>query len=161
MVQLAQKEFVMSTFLKYATLMTLFFFIWSCSAPEEQSKEKIVVPEKITLLFVTQPSCPSCDKLEETMELSKPKELLTNYFEIKKVYLGEQLPDGLEEPNGTPTVYFLGANNEVLVEPMVGEKEEQGLMEFLEDALLEFKNTYHVDLIEKKLKEERKDAKIN
>ena len=53
------------------------------------------------------------------------------------------------EPNGTPTVYFLGANNEVLVEPMIGEKTEPALLEYLEDALLEFKNTYHVDLIEK------------
>jgi len=151
----------MSILLKYATLITLVFFIWSCSAPDENSKEKVVVPEKITLLFVTQPSCPSCDNLEETMELAKPQKLLKNYFEVKKVYLGEKLPDGLEEPNGTPTVYFLGANNEVLVEPMIGEREELGLIEFLEDALLEFKKTYHVDLIEKKLKEENKHAKTN
>ena len=141
----------MSNFLKYATFMSLLFFIWSCSTPEEEPKEKVVVPEKITLLFVTQPSCPSCDKLEETMELAKPKKLLENYFNVKKVYLGEKLPDGLMEPNGTPTVYFLGANDEVLVEPMVGEKEEQGLMEFLEDALLEFKNTYHVDFFNIKI----------
>ena len=32
---------------------------------------------------------------------------------------------------------------------MVGEKTEEALMEFLEDALYEFKNTYHIDLIEK------------
>ena len=139
----------MPIFLKYATLIALLFFTWSCSTPEDEPKEKVVVPEKITFLFVTQPSCPSCDRLEESMELSKPKELLEQYFEVKKVYLGEKLPDGLIAPNGTPTVYFLGANNEVLVEPMFGEKEEQGLLEYLEDALLEFKNTYHVDLIEK------------
>ena len=138
----------MSNFLKYATLLTLLFFTWSCSTPEE-TEEKVMVPEKITYLFVTQPSCPSCDKLEESMELSKPKELLEQYFEVKKVYLGEKLPDGLMEPNGTPTVYFLGTNNEVLVEPMIGEKTEPALLEYLEDALLEFKNTYHVDLIEK------------
>jgi hypothetical protein len=139
----------MSTFLKYATLTALLFFVWSCSTPEEEPKEKVVVPEKITFLFVTQPSCPSCDRLEESMELAKPKAILEKYFEVKKVYLGEKLPDGLMEPNGTPTVYFLGANNEVLVEPMVGEKKEEGLMSFLEDALFEFKNTYHVDLIAK------------
>jgi hypothetical protein len=138
----------MSIFLKYTTLTALLFFTWSCSTPEEK-KEKIVVPEKITYLFVTQPSCPSCDRLEETMELETVKKVLNKYFEVKKIYLGEKLPDGLMEPNGTPTVYFLGANNEVLVEPMVGEKKEEGLMAFLEDALLEFKNTYHVDLIAK------------
>ena len=161
MVQLAQKEYVMFTFLKSTMIMTLLFFIWNCSSPEEQSKEEIVVPKKITLLFVTQPSCPSCERLEETMELPKPQELLKSYFEVKKVYLGEKLPDGLMEPNGTPTVYFLGANNEVLVEPMIGEKNELKLVEFLDDALLEFKNTYHIDLIEKKLKKESTLEKIN
>ncbi len=139
----------MSTFVKLLLILSPLFFLSSCSNPEETKRETIIVPKKITMLFVTQPSCPSCDKLEETMVLSKPKQLITNYFNLKKVYLGEKLPDGLIEPNGTPTVYFLGANNEVLVEPMVGEKSEQALIEFLEDALLEFKNIYKVDLIEK------------
>jgi len=61
------------------------------------------------------------------------------------------------KPNGTPTVYFLGANNEVLVEPMIGEKTEDALMEFLEDALLEFKNVYNVDLIEKMKSQKKKE----
>ena len=61
------------------------------------------------------------------------------------------------KPNGTPTVYFLGANNEVLVEPMIGEKTEDALMEFLEDALLEFKNVYKVDLIEKMKSQKNKE----
>jgi len=135
---------------RYAILITLLVLNWSCSAPEEEAKEKVVIPKKITYLFVTQPSCPSCDKLEETMELKKPHELLTKYFEVKKIYLGEKLPEGLlPEPNGTPTVYFLGANNEVLVEPMIGEKTEEQILNFLNVALYEFKNTYHVDLVEK------------
>ncbi len=136
----------MSRFIKYLLSFSLLFFIFSCSSPEEDSKKKIEIPKKITMLFVTQPSCPSCDKLEVTMKLTKPKKLLENYFDVQKVYLGEKLPDGLIAPNGTPTVYFLGADSEVLVEPMVGEKDEQSLLEFLEDALLEFKNTYHIDL---------------
>ncbi len=147
----------MSTFLKTLLFFGLCFFISSCSSPEDSKKKKIKVPEKITLLFVTQPSCPSCDKLEVTMKLSKPKELLNKYFDLKKVYLGEKLPDGLIAANGTPTVYFLGANNEMLVEPMIGEKEEQALMEFLEDALLEFKNIYNVDLIKKMKLQEYKE----
>ena len=148
----------MSTFVKYLFFSYLLFFIVSCSAPEETKTKEVKIPEKITMLFVTQPSCPSCDKLEITMKLDKPKELLSKYFDFKKVYLGEKLPDGLVEPNGTPTVYFLGANNEVLVEAMVGEKTEQALMEFLEDALLEFKNIYKVDLIEKtNLKKDREN----
>ena len=138
----------MSTFVRYLLLFCLLLLLSSCSLLEDENK-KVKIPEKITMLFVTQPSCPSCDQLEETMKLSKPKELISKYFNLKKVYLGEKLPDGLIPPNGTPTVYFLGSENEVLVEPMIGEKEEQGLLEFLEDALLEFKNVYKVDLIEK------------
>ena len=147
----------MSTFVKSLLFTYLLFFMFACSAPEDTETKEVKIPEKITMLFVTQPSCPSCDKLEETMKLTKPKELLSKYFDFKKVYLGEKLPDGLMEPNGTPTVYFLGANNEVLVEPMVGEKEEQALMEFLEDALLEFKNVYKVDLIEKMKSQKNKE----
>ena len=128
-----------------ALLLGYLFLEWS-------KKEEVLIPEKITMLFVTQPSCPSCDALEKTMQLPKPKALLENYFEIKMVNLGEELPAGLISPNGTPTVYFLGANDVTLVEPMVGEKQEEALVEFLEDALLEFKNTYKVDLEEVALK---------
>ncbi len=140
----------MSSFFKFITVALLLFYFNGCSNPEEKPKEQeLIVPEKITYLFVTQPSCPSCDRLEESMNLPKPKELLSRYFNVKKIYLGEPIPAGLMEPNGTPTVYFLGSNNEVLVEPMIGEKDEKGLMEFLEDALSEFKITYHVDLVER------------
>lgn len=150
----------MSRLVKYLFTLSLLFLFFSCSAPEDTIEKKVTVPDKITMLFVTQPSCPSCDDLEKTMTLSKPKKILQNYFNIKKVYLGEKLPDGLVEPNGTPTVYFLGSDNEVLVEAMVGEKKEKQLLEFLEDALLEFKNIYHVDLV-KKLKESNRSITLN
>jgi len=148
----------MSTFLKYLLLSTLLIFSFSCSNSQENDTKSVQIPEKITLLFVTQPHCPSCDKLEETMRLPKPKRVLKNFFTIKKVYLGEELPEGLIPPNGTPTVYFLGADNEVLVEPMIGEKSETALMEFLDDALLEFKKLYKVDL-EKRLQEKELQEK--
>jgi len=135
--------------LKYLSLFIVIFFLASCTTTEEEAQKNAhTIPEKITFLFITQPHCPACDKLEETMALEGPNDLLSNYFDVKKIYYGEKLPEGIMPPNGTPTVYFLGANNEVLVEPMIGQKEEEGLMEYLEDALLEFKNTYHVDLIE-------------
>ncbi|CAA6822498.1 MAG: Unknown protein [uncultured Sulfurovum sp.] len=144
------KESLMSHFLKYLLFGIILFFLFACFAPEEEKTEVLKVPEKITMLFVSQPSCPSCDKLEETMQLEKPHKLISNYFYFKKIYLGEQLPDGLMQPNGTPTVYFLGADDEVLVEPLIGEKTEAGLMEFLEDALLEFKIAYKVDLVKER-----------
>jgi len=137
---------------KYLLPISVLFFLSACFSDKDEIKKKIIVPDKITYLFVTQPNCPSCDQLEKTMNLPQPKQLLSRYFEVKKLYYGEKLPDGLTPPNGTPTVYFLGANNEVLVEPMVGEKNEATLMEFLKDTLQEFKNSYHVDL-EKKYRE--------
>jgi hypothetical protein len=120
--------------------------ISNCTTSDENTKKVKVIPEKITMLFVTQPECPSCVKLEEVMSLAEPKKLIENYFQIKKVYLGEKIPDNLIPPNGTPTVYFLGSDDEVLVEPIVGEKDEASLMEFLNDSLYEFKVTYGVDI---------------
>jgi len=139
----------MSNFLKYLLFLLLLIFSFSCSDPQESNKKIVQIPKKITMLFITQPSCPSCAKLEKIMQLSQPKNLLEHFFTIEKVNLGEKLPLGLIPPNGTPTVYFLGAGDEALLEPMVGEKDEEELMEFLEDALLEFKNLYNVDLKKK------------
>ena len=124
--------------------------ITNCSSTDDTKKKEKIIPNKITMLFVTQPECPSCDKLEEVMSLEAPKKLIESYFEIKKVYLGEKIPDNLIPPNGTPTIYFLGSDDEVLVEPIVGEKDEPALMEFLNDSLYEFKITYGVDLRELK-----------
>ena len=42
--------------------------------------------------------------------------------------LGEEIPHGIMELNGTPTVYFLDTNNEILVEPMIGEKMKDGIL---------------------------------
>ena len=151
---------------KYIALFLLILFISACSTPEEttenkkenksekqeerqkkeETKKEKVIPNKITMLFITQPKCPSCDRLEEVMHLEKPNALIRQYFEIKKVYLGEKIPDNLMPPNGTPTVYFLGSDNEVLVEPIIGEKSETELMEFLDDSFYEFNITYGVDI---------------
>jgi hypothetical protein len=136
---------------KYFIALVSLFFLASCFSKDEIKKE-IIVPDKIIYLFVTQPNCPSCDRLEKTMKLEEPKKLLNRYFSVKKLYYGEKLPAGLPPPNGTPTVYFLGAEDEILVEPMVGEKNQEDLINFLTDSLYEFKNNYHVDL-EKKYRE--------
>jgi len=146
--------------LKYFALLLTLFFIFGCSTSKEKKKE-VIIPDKITMLFITQPNCSSCKKLEEVMQLEKPKQLIENYFEIKKVYLGEKIPDNLIPPNGTPTVYFLGSNDEVLVEPIIGEKDETELMEFLNDALYEFKNTYGVDIQKLKKKEDINETNIS
>ena len=124
------------------------FFINNCTSRDEKSKKEKVVPNTITMLYVTQPECPSCTKLEEVMTQDEPKKIIESFFTIKKIYLGEKIPAGLPEPNGTPTVYFLGSNDEALVEPIIGEKNETELMEYLNDALYEFKNIYGMELSE-------------
>lgn len=135
---------------KYIYLLTiaLSFLIVACSEREE-IKETIIkkeIPKKISILFITQAHCPSCEKLEETMKLEKPAQLITKYFDKKVIYLGESLPTNLPTPNGTPTVYFLGYKDELLIQPMIGEKDEATIMMFLEDALLEYKTLYNIDL---------------
>jgi hypothetical protein len=134
---------------KYVNLIFMLLFLSSCSSSEDRTKKELIIPNKITLLFITQPHCPACDRLEETMKLEGVKDLLDNYFNIRKVYYGEKLPEGILPPSGTPTVYFLGANSKILTEKMIGQKNEEELMEYLQDALTEFKNIYHVDLIDK------------
>lgn len=104
------------------------------------------IPKKISMLFITQAHCPSCDKIEATMKLEKPAQLIKKYFEKKTIYLGEKIPENLVKPNGTPTVYFLGYKDELLIQPMIGEKDEASLLMFLEDAILEFKTLYNTDL---------------
>ena len=131
----------------FTILLSLFFI--GCdkeSLTTSSFIKKEDIPKKISMLFVTQPHCPSCKNLEKVMKLEKPSNLIEKYFEKKTIYLGEKLPENLIAPNGTPTVYFLGYKDELLIQPMIGEKDEKGLMMFLEDALLEFKTLYHVDL---------------
>ena len=148
-------------FRRYLVLLVISIFFISCSkGSKSQNIEKTRdIPDRITILFVTQPHCPSCDALEETMKLDKPSKLIQNYFKIQKINIGEKLPDGLIPPNGTPTVYFLGYKNEPLVEPMIGEKTEESLMMFLEDALYEFKNLYGIDLRKQGGKNETNSSK--
>ena len=131
----------------YFIIISLLFI--ACN-PQEEGKRKDIpkdqIPTEITMLFITQPHCPSCKQLEKTMKLQKPAQLISKYFHKKVIYLGEKIPENLTPPNGTPTVYFLGYKDELLIEPMIGEKDEASLMMFLEDALLEYKTLYDIDL---------------
>lgn len=137
----------------YVLKLTLLFGVLlfsGCSDTQQNSDEgqsnpiirPEVIPEKITLLLVSQQICPSCERLESTMQAPEIQTLIENYFDIQKIDFNEALPDNLPPPFGTPTVYFLGYNNELLIEPMIGEKSETQVLEFLNDALLEFSIVY-------------------
>lgn len=151
------------SFLKYMSMFIVIFFLASCSSTDKKEPKEKVIPKKITMLFVVQPECPSCDKLEKVMSQEAPKKLIESYFDVKKVYLGEKIPENLVPPEGTPTIYFLGSDNKVLVEPLIGEKSETELMEFLDDAIYEFKAVYGVDIKElnKENNETNKTNEIN
>jgi thioredoxin-related protein len=69
-------------FRKYLILLSIAVFILSCTSTEEHNKESVIekikpedIPKSITILFVTQPHCPSCDRLAETMKLKRPNKL--------------------------------------------------------------------------------------
>jgi len=79
---------------------------------------------------------PGIGQLEETMKLAKPKDFLSRYFKVKRVNLGEDLPTGLIPPNGTPTVYFLGAEDEPLLEPIRRYLPDMGGLDFSAFVLL-------------------------
>ncbi len=132
--------------IKYLIITMIVLAIVGCSSSKEKKETATISPikaGKITMLFITQAHCPSCDELQKTMALNKPAQLIKEHFQLKMMNYDDILPEGLIEPNGTPTVYFLDANDDVLIEPMIGEKNEAELLEFLNDALYEQNLTLH------------------
>ncbi|MCK4440372.1 MAG: hypothetical protein KAU90_00105 [Sulfurovaceae bacterium] len=105
--------------------------------------EYIDSSNKITFLYIDSNSCPFCRRLDKMLKLPKPSELLEKYFIIKRELLNDnlELPAGLPLPYGTPTVYFLDSHNQAIIEPMRGEKTEEELLYFLNEAIRENKNT--------------------
>jgi len=94
---------------------------------------------KITFLYIDSDSCEFCRKLDEMLNLPKPAELLDKYFIVKRELLNDdlELPAGLPLPYGTPTVYFLDSKEQAIIEPMRGEKTEDELLYFLNEAIRE------------------------
>ena len=98
---------------------------------------------KITFLYIDSDSCEFCRKLDDMLNAPKPAILLEKYFIIKRELLNEdlELPAGLPLPYGTPTVYFLDNKEQAIIEPMRGEKTEQELLDFLNEAIMENQKT--------------------
>jgi len=103
------------------------------------STKDINSSNKITFLYIDSDSCEFCRKLDEMLNLPKPAELLEKYFIVKRELLNEdlELPAGLPLPYGTPTVYFLDSKEQAIIEPMRGEKTEEQLIYFLNEAIRE------------------------
>ncbi len=109
---------------------------------ELNSTQDINSSDKITFLYIDSDTCEFCRKLDRMLDKPKVAELLEKYFVIKRELLNEdlELPQGLPLPYGTPTVYFLDSKEQAVIEPMRGEKTEQELLDFLNEAINEYKN---------------------
>ncbi|NOZ89983.1 MAG: hypothetical protein GXO60_01725 [Epsilonproteobacteria bacterium] len=96
--------------------------------------------DKIIFLYIDSDTCEFCRKLDKMLDEPKVAEVLEKHFIIKRELLNEdlELPKGLPLPYGTPTVYFLDIEEEAVIEPMRGEKTEQELLDFLNEAVDEY-----------------------
>jgi thioredoxin-related protein len=92
---------------------------------------------KITMIFITQTGCPACERIKEMMQYGKFKEILQKHFKITKLDISEieTLPKNLEQPIGTPTIYFLNTQGKEVIEWMVGGKSEDNFMDTLKEAI--------------------------
>ena len=100
-------------------------------------KSATVSHSKIEMIIVSQEGCISCKKINEHMQQGKVKKLLTESFIVTKKDISEarSLPNNLEQPMGTPTIYFLNEDGEELIEAMVGGKSEENFIKTLQDAI--------------------------
>ncbi len=126
---------------RFFTLVTIILMgaTWSCSASETQTQpsSQALQNTKIKIIFISQPGCLSCEKIKEHMQYGPIKKLLNENFvvEYKDISEASTLPSTLEQPIGTPTLYFLDTNGIQIIEPMVGGKSEEGFTETLEKAI--------------------------
>lgn len=113
----------------------------SCS--DKKSSEDIATNQsgKITILFLTQDGCGSCDALKDTFKKAEVKKILDSDFEVKFIEVADmdKLPKGLMEPYGTPTLYFMSPEGKEIHDPLVGPLEKGDMIELLNQVISSFK----------------------
>ncbi len=92
---------------------------------------------RIEMIIISQEGCISCKKIDKHMKQGKIKELLSESFIVTRKDISEarSLPNNIEQPIGTPTIYFLDEDSEELIETMVGGKSEENFIKTLQDAI--------------------------
>ncbi len=115
------------------SVLLLAFLPFSAVADEKTQP----MPQKIHMIIITQPGCHPCERIEEYLGYKKFKELTDKHFTITKLDISEidKLPKGLEEPYGTPTIYFLNSSDKQIAEPMIGGKSEENFMDLLREVI--------------------------
>lgn len=116
-------------------------FLWAeANTTGEQKSTKTstnIKYSKIEMIFVSQSGCLSCEKIKEYMQYGEIKKLLAEHFIITKKDFSKarSLPNNLEQPMGTPTIYFIDENGEEIIDTMVGGKSEENFMDILQEAV--------------------------
>jgi hypothetical protein len=126
---------------KIILIFTIFFLSFSYADTTGQTDE---TEKKITFLYINSDNCKYCDVLDELLKEDKIAELISKKFIIKRVMLDKdlELPEGLPVPFGTPTIYFLDHEDKALIQPMRGEKSEEDILLFLNEAISEFEKLF-------------------
>ncbi|MEA3419137.1 MAG: hypothetical protein U9Q90_07020 [Campylobacterota bacterium] len=119
------------------TLLLGFSFTYAGTSTVENKQSQTKIYPKIEMIFVSQPGCNSCEKIKEYMQYGAFKKLITEHFIVVKKDLSEArtLPNNLEQPIGTPTIYFLNEQGEEIIDTMIGGKSEENFMDILQEAI--------------------------
>lgn len=129
--------------IKFLFLTFLMLFMVSCSEEKSSDNQNVATNKsgKITILFLTQDGCGSCDALKDTFKKAEVKKILDSDFEVKFIEVADmdKLPKGLMEPYGTPTLYFMSPKGKEIHNPLVGPLEKGDMVELLNQVINSFK----------------------
>ncbi len=107
---------------------------WSLSFTPASAKAKS--KNKLLLVYITQPGCGTCKFMEENVFPDKKVHayLTANYVGVK-LYLGDAgLPQHLK-PFASPTFYILDDEQREVTDAVIGGKDADGFLEFLEEGV--------------------------
>lgn len=107
---------------------------WSLSFGPAYMKAR--VESKPLLVYITQPGCGTCKYMEENVFTEKTVRgyLSANYVGVK-LYLGDEgLPKHLK-PFASPTFYILNHDQSEVTDAVIGGKNADAFLEFLEEGV--------------------------
>lgn len=130
--------------IKFLLLAILSLFVIACSDSKDAAsatEQQVAQGNKISILFVEQNGCGSCELLKNTFKKADVKKILDSDFEVKFIDISKanMLPKGVMEPFGTPTLYFISREGKELHEPIMGAKNKDDLVEILNQIKNDYK----------------------
>ncbi len=129
--------------IKFLLLAILSLFVIACSDSKDAASatEQVAQTDKISIFFVEQSGCGSCELLKNTFKKADVKKILDSDFEVKFIDISKAntLPKGAMEPFGTPTLYFVSSDGKELHDPLMGAKNKDDLVEILNQIKNDYK----------------------